>query len=68
MKLMHLIVCLYDTDIVTSGSSFEAVVNSIIAISAGAGMGQQRGRSQLERQFTFKDTMNRVMALLKKAI
>jgi hypothetical protein len=53
--------------IVTKGSSFEAVVNSVIAISAGGAMGQQRGRSKVERRFQLKETMNRVMDLLKKA-
>jgi len=52
----------------TSGGSFESVVNSVIAASAGGAVGQNRQKSRTERQFVLKDTLTKVLNQLKRAL
>jgi glycerol-3-phosphate acyltransferase PlsY len=52
----------------SQGSSFEAVINSIIAMSAGGATGQDRSESKTQRQFKLKGSMDRVMNMLQNAM
>jgi len=52
----------------TTGSTFAAVINSMIAVSAGGALGQNRGRSQVQRAFELRHVLDRVIVLLKKAL
>ncbi len=52
----------------TAGNTFQSVVNSVIAISAGGAVGQNRGKSKSERQFQLKETLDKVIERLKKAL
>ncbi len=52
----------------TAGDTFQAVVNSVIAISAGGAVGQNRGKSKSERQFQLKEVLDKVLERLKKAL
>jgi hypothetical protein len=49
----------------STGSTFEAVVNSVIAIAAGGSAGKDGGPSKDERKFKLKGSMDKVMGMLK---
>jgi len=52
----------------TTGNTFEAVVNSFIAVSAGGAVGANRQKSRAERHFVLKDTLTKVLDRLKRAL
>jgi len=52
----------------TTGNTFEAVVNSFIAMSAGGAVGANRGKTKTERVYVLKDTLHKVMERLKRPL
>lgn len=52
----------------TAGSTFESVVNSIITALAGVLVGVKGGKGKEERMYELKQSVNRVLNILKKAI